>query len=117
MGSVHGPEDNGALGLQQFGPAVMDIGGGVGRDPGVAVVLVVLTGETSAKNVGLTKPQQRTTPQTNGASGASWASVGSEQQNHGSVSWARCPRGPTEAAPRAGRAGALGAYERTSPST
>jgi hypothetical protein len=40
MGGVRCLEDNGALGLHQFGPAVMDIGGGVERDPGVEPILL-----------------------------------------------------------------------------
>ena len=59
MGGVDGVQHPGPVGSDQLGPAVVDIGGGVEADPGVAVFVVVPAEEPGTEGVGVLKSRTR----------------------------------------------------------
>ena len=63
MGCVSSLEDLAPSGLDEQGPAVVDLGGGVEADPGVAVLVVVPGEGTPAEAVGVFEAAE-TAPET-----------------------------------------------------
>ena len=53
MGGISGVEDEPALGPHELGPAIVDVGGCVKTDAGMAVLLVVPPEEPLAEAVGI----------------------------------------------------------------